>query len=504
MNYLFNEDIGSITDRICNINGIDKDRLDVSGFSVDKDIDIVNDFIEIINRFKEFRFLIVGDYDCDGICSTTIMSRLLNHLNIENNYYIPSRSKQGYGLNSDIVNNAYNNGFKVLLCVDNGVNAEDELKLAHDLGLYTLIIDHHEYQDIPDVDGFIHPFLFDDKYKNMCASGLCALISSYIYDDDLSIVYGGLASMADMVSAFDYNRYLIKKMMEILNSKIVLPIKYLNGNDNITYESLTYNVIPKINGVSRVEDIMNVNYVVRYLMNNDESCQKYLKNIEDINVLRKNLTNEMYSLAIRVMDETKDVIIVKSEEFKEGICGIVANRIMHEYNKPTIVFSVLDNQLKGSGRSMNESNLYDYLKDISDRFDAYGGHAQAVGLTMSEDRYDELLKYVDEHPFIYQSKDKDVLLFRQDELNEELLNEIESLKPFGVDFKEPLLGIKDVDYMKKFIIAKKYPKFILNNNLQAISFNTNYVNVEFNTMIGRLQKDAYYKNKLSFIIEDLV
>ena len=504
MSYLFNEEKDSITNRICNINNIDHEKLDVSNFFIDKDMDIVDRFIDKIKELKDHRFLIVGDYDCDGICATTIMSRLLNYLNIENNYYIPSRSKQGYGLNNEIVDNAYNNGFKVILCVDNGVSAVDELKKAHELGIYTLIIDHHEYEKIPDVDGFIHPFLFDEKYNNMCASGLCALISSYIYDDELSVVYGGLATMADMVSVFDYNRYLIKKMMDILNNNVIAPINYLSGSNNITYESLIFNVIPKINGVSRMDDMMNVNYVVKYLLNNDDSCLKYLKQIEDINILRKNITNEMYSLSTRIIDESKDVIVVKSERFKEGICGIVANRLMHELNKPVIVFSVVDNELRGSGRSINDTNLYDYLNEISELFESFGGHAQAVGLSIKQDRYDQFMEYIETHPFDYQTKDKDVLLIDIDEADEKLLNEIEDLKPFGVDFKEPLLGIKDVRYSKKYIISNRFPKYVLNDKLQAISFNQSHLDVEFDTMIGRLQKDAYNARKLSFIIEDLI
>ena len=502
--YIFNEENDSITNRICNINNVEIEQLDVSNFYIDKDLDIVKNFIDKILQYKEHRFFIAGDYDCDGICATTIMSRLLNHLNIENNYYIPSRSKQGYGLNDEIVFNAYNNGFKVLLCVDNGVNACEQLKLAHELGLYTLIIDHHEYQNVPDVDGFIHPALFEDKYKNMCASGLCALITSYIYDDDLSIVYGGLASIGDMVSVFNYNRYLIKKMMEILNDKIILPIKYLNGSNNYTYESLVYNVIPKINGVSRLDEIMNVNYVVKYLMNNDDSCQKYLKQIEDINTLRKSLTNEMYGLALRIMDSSKDMIVIKSEQFKEGICGIVANRLMHEYHKPVIVFSIVEGQLRGSGRSMNDTNLYDYLIETTDLFDSFGGHAQAVGLSLNIDNYDSLLKYIDDHPFVYPNTMENVLVFNQNDLDENVLKEIDSLKPFGVDFKEPLLAIKDVQYDKKYIISNRFPKYILNDKLQAISFNNAHLNMPFNSFIGRLQKDSYNANKLSFIIEDLI
>ena len=212
----------------------------------------------------------------------------------------------------------------------------------------------------------------------------------------------------------------------------------------------------------------------------------------------------MYGLASRLIDTTKNIIIVYNEQFKEGICGIVANRLMHDIHKPVIVFSKVGSELKGSGRSMNNTNIYEYLKEIEYLFTNFGGHAHAVGLTIDENRLDELLEYIDNNPFEYNVKGRDVLLVKQDELNEKLLDEIDELKPFGTGFDEPLLAIKNVEFVKKYTIAGKYPKYTLNNHLQAISFNTAHLNASFDIMIGKLQKDAYSNNKLSFIIEDLM
>ena len=320
-----------------------------------KDIDKC---VEVVRRaMKENKKIyIYGDYDCDGICATTIMMKLLSDLKIKANYYIPSRSKEGYGLNDKIVDTAVENGFDVLLCVDNGIVAADQLNKARLAGLLTFVIDHHEYKQLPDCDGILHPDLFPEKYHDMCAAGICALLANSFKEDSLNFAYGGLATLADMVSVFDYNRYLMKKMLTVLKNEDIYPIKFLLGAD-ISYENLSYNVIPKINAVSRLDEYMNVNYVVRYLLDNSNGCQKYLNKIETINTQRKELSKAMAGKAKRLMDERHDLVIVRSDSFKEGLCGLIANRLMNECGKAVLVLSESDEELKGSGRAPKGADL---------------------------------------------------------------------------------------------------------------------------------------------------
>ena len=503
MKYRFNNEAGSLKERICKINNISEEALDVSGFKPDYDLHILNDFKEKLLSDKDKRFFIVGDYDCDGICATTIMMRLLDSLGIRANYYIPSRSKEGYGLNERIVDTAIENGFEALLCVDNGIVAEEQLLKAREAGLNTYVIDHHEYHELPKADAILHPSLFPQEYHDMCASGVCAFLANSFKEDSLYFAYGGLATLADMVSVFDYNRYLMKKMIEVLKNEDIYPLKYLLGS-KASFDDLSYNVIPKINAVSRLDEHMNVNYVVRYLLDNSPDCQKYLNKIEAINIERKDLSRQMAALASRIMDRDLDPIIVRSDSFKEGLCGLIANRIMSETGKAVLVLSEVNDELKGSGRSPKGADLYSYLKKTSDFFTSFGGHQQAVGLSLKKDDYEKLLNYVKENSFEYEENEKEVLEFDQDEMSFELLNELEELKPFGTDFVEPLLGLKDVRFSKKFMIKGMYPKFTLNENLEAISFDPANGNKQFNTMIGHLKKDDYRAYRLSFVIEDLL
>ena len=144
MEYIFNEDEGSLSQRICDINGIALEDLSTDAYRHDRQPDLIREFKEKLLSYKDESFFIVGDYDCDGICAVTIMKRLFDDLGIRANYYIPSRTKEGYGLNKKIVKTAYDNGFGVLLCVDNGVVCKEELALAREYGLKTFVIDHHE------------------------------------------------------------------------------------------------------------------------------------------------------------------------------------------------------------------------------------------------------------------------------------------------------------------------------------------------------------------------
>ena len=503
MKYIFNDEDLSLVDRLCSINNVNSEDLDVSAFEPDYDLEILKKVYEELLSDKDKRFFIVGDYDCDGICSTVIMTRLLNHLSISSNYYIPSRTKQGYGLNKEIIDTASKHGFDVLMCVDNGAAFNEELKYARSLGLKTYVIDHHEYLEVPETDCFVHPNLFSSKYNDMCASGLSCLIASSIYEDDLNTVYGGLATLADMVSVFGYNRYLLKKMLEILKKEDIIPLGYLLGKNEYSYDALSYNVIPKINAVSRLDDMMNVNYVVKYLLDNSSECMKYLNKIEEINTSRKTMTKQMSALAERIIDPSKDMIIVRSSAFKEGLCGLIANKLMYEFGKPVLVLSENNNELKGSGRSPKGSDLYTYLKNAEGIFKTFGGHAQAVGLSLDASAYEDLLKYVDDHSFLYDEQYKTALVYEVTSLDENLLKQIEELKPYGTDFSEPLLCI-DGQYQKKYTVAGMYPKYVINDNLEAISFNHNHLGRYFSKMLGHLKRDDYHKGKLSFVIEDLI
>ncbi len=493
----------NILDYIYSINNINKSDLDTSRFiSLEKDNKYILSFKEKILSLKDNHFLIVGDYDCDGICATTIIKRLFDYLNIQSSYYIPSRIDEGYGVSEKIISIANKHHYDAIITVDNGVVASGPIAYANKLGIKVLVLDHHEYMQAPECFGFLHPNLLEDDYKRLSAGGLAHLLSTYFYDDELSLVLGGLSILGDMVGVLNYNRYLLKEMMNILNNKNIYQLSLLNGSNKFDYDSLSFNCIPKINAVSRMG--YNANLLVKYMLSNYDDCKNMLSSINSINDFRKSETNRETDLALSMFNKDDKVALIVSSEFKEGICGLIANKICLNYETPCIIFSKKDGVLKGSGRSPKDVNIFDYLSNTKDLFDTFGGHGQACGLSMCEEKLDELIEYVNNNDLDYGDNRKDVLEVELEDVNIDLLNQIESLQPFGVDLKEPLIRIKDFKYKSKFLIKNKYPKFSVNNNLSAISFNEVFAYKQFNDLIGYVKRDSYHNACVSLLIEDLL
>ena len=499
MEYRYHQ--GNILDNIYLINNIQKSDLEIDRFdNIDYHQSLL-DFKDKLLSIKDKQVLIVGDYDCDGICATTITKRLLEHLGINNSYYIPSRIDEGYGLSDKIVNLASKHHFDVIITVDNGVSALSSISLANSLGIKVMIIDHHEYQEVPACYGFIHPNLLSNDFNKLSAGALCYLLSTLFYEDDYSLVLGGLSILSDMVGVLNYNRYLLKRMINILNTKDIYQIKLLNGN-SIDYDSLSFNAIPKINAVSRMG--YNANILVKYFLSDKQECLRLLDSINKINDYRKNETKSECDLALSLLNRKDKLALIVSSEFKEGICGLIANRISLNYDVPCIVFSKKDGLLKGSGRSRENFNIYEYLLDTKDLFTSFGGHGQACGVCIEESKLDDLKAYVDTHKLNMLDYHKDVISVDQTDIDFDLFNKIDSLKPFGIDFKEPLIHIKDFEYKSRFLIKNKYPKFTVDNKLTAISFNEYDSYRQFNDIYAYIRKDDYHQGAVSLLIEDML
>lgn len=474
-----------------------KDLNDDYDFTINDEVFL--NFKEKLLENKQSRFLIVGDYDADGICATTIIKRLFNYLNINSNHYIPSRLKEGYGLNNDIVKKAIDNQFGCMILVDNGIVAYEQIKMANEAGIKVFIIDHHEYDELPECEAIIHSNIVSDKFKDLSAGGLSFILSRLFYEDDMSLILGGLTTISDMMPVIGFNRYLIKTMLDKINT--IEQFVLLNDDKKIEYRDLSFNIIPKINAVSRMEPEGNPNYLIRFFNDYDFSKQ-YIQILNYLNEQRKNSTKYMASLAYRLMDENDDMLVITSENFKEGLCGLIANRLLHELNKPVIVLAKNGSgEYKGSGRAPEGINLYELVK-FFDGYKTFGGHSGAIGLSMEQDKIEDFKTFI-KNIKIENEEIKDVVKLRENQLNIDTFSLLNSLKPFGTRLNEPLLAFDNLNY-KKIIVSNRFPKYLIKDNLSAVSFNEKYKNYSPKTFIGHLNEDAYRKNALSFIIEEML
>lgn len=489
-----------VIEEILKINNISLAELNKEyDFSVKDEV-----FLNFKNKLlenKEKKFLIVGDYDADGICSTTIIKLLLNHLNIQNNFIIPSRINQGYGLNNDIVEMAKKNSFDCLLLVDNGIAANEQITLANSLGIKVFIIDHHEYDELPNAEAIIHSSIVSENYAHLSAGGLSFVLSRSVYNDDLSLVLGGLSTISDMMSVTHFNRYLIKEMMKLLKTNKIYQLNYLNDNNPFSYDALSFNVIPKINSLSRMEPMGDANKLVQYFLADENTCRITIEQINYVNEKRKQYTKQMASEADRLV-KGNCIEVLASSSFMEGLCGLIANRVVQSINRPVIVLALKDGIYKGSGRGNNSFNLYEVLKDY-EHYETFGGHEVAVGLSIKQENYDSFLKYLSNISIDSKENVKDALLVDEELVNFDLFNSLIKLEPFGTDFNKPNIAILNNNY-KRLIISNRFPKYLIRNDLNAISFNENLKDLNPDYLIGTLKIDSYHKNSLELLIEDLI
>lgn len=472
-------------------------------FSLDLNQDLLIKAKEVFEGLKDKKVLIIGDFDCDGICATTIIKNLLDKLKVKNNYYIPSRFKEGYGLNLSHVTKAIDFNFDVLLTVDNGIVAQEELLKAKEARIYTIVIDHHEYDKLPDADFVLHGNLLSKQYQKSCASGLCFLISSLFIEDMKMAVYAGIATNADMVEVFGYNRYLIKQARDILNSYEIKNINALSGKKkNYTYDDLSFLIASKINSVSRLDNMTNVNYVVSYLLqDDDELILRGAEKIKRINNLRKDLSDVMATKALSMVDDCP-INVIYDEHFHEGLCGLVANKISRQFQKPCIVLANGEKAIKGSGRSAGDFDILMHLKQYESLLLTLGGHKQAIGISLDKERL-ESFKQAMSNQIDFQSIKQPCIKLGDDEINDETLKLLLSLQPFGTGFEEPLFYLDNVNIKSTYLIKQKYMKFRFENGLEGICFRVVDTSQGIKRVVGYLKEDSYRKNRLSMQIQDI-
>ena len=220
---IYEDDNNDLLTKVFNAYNLSKEKIDeLYNLNLDLPINEAKCLIEakkriLIAKENNEKVLIVGDYDCDGIMSTTIMKSLIDKLNIESGYYIPNRFKDGYGLNTDIVSLAKTKGYSLIITVDNGVKAYDALSYAKEVGIDVLVTDHHLMGELPINNIVVHPCYMSDFFNSLCGAGVALEIYRMFFNSDRLIVLAAIATVADMVELWGYNRLLVKKGIELLS-----------------------------------------------------------------------------------------------------------------------------------------------------------------------------------------------------------------------------------------------------------------------------------------------
>lgn len=427
-----------------------------------KDMDKAVDRIKKAVRVKE-KILVYGDYDVDGMTAVALLLTALRDAGAEVESYIPNRLEEGYGLNCEAVRKAHKTGVRLIITVDCGIGSFREIELAKSLSIDVIITDHHEIIDSrvpagyavinPIQDGCMYPF------KHLAGVGIAYKLASALnfQKDNSHLKFLDLVSLgtiADIAPLTGENRVLAKYGMRELNKRTragleaLMEVAGLSGKD-ISPGHIGFILGPRINAMGRIGSPQTA---LDLLMAKEKDEALRLAGILDAeNRNRQKIEARIQEEALAMVEREvnfKDhkVIVLASKGWHTGVIGIVASRLADRFYRPTILLSLDGETVKGSGRSIDNFHLFDYLSRCRDVLIGFGGHESACGLTMDKERIEDFRIRINEEAAKEASKDVyfarlniDMEIFLN-MLNEDVVNELETLAPFGSENPQPVLS----------------------------------------------------------------
>lgn len=461
-----------------------------------KDLEKAVDIIcHKINSNKKIR--IVGDYDVDGVISVYILYTALRQCKANVDYEIPDRIKDGYGINSSIIEQARQEEVDTILTCDNGISAIEPIKYAKQLGLTVIITDHHDIpfvEDenkkrefiVPEADAVVNPKQEDCKYKfeKLCGAGVAFKLVEVLYEKMgigkekayKFIEFLSIATVCDVVDLIDENRIFVKKGLELINKTTNLGLQELIRECEMTDKKLSvyhlgFIIGPCINACGRLDSAKRG---LKLLLSSDErEANKLAKELVKLNQERKDMTIEGLEKAIEIIENNNmindSVFVVYIPDVHESLAGIIAGRIREKYNVPTLVITKSENGAKGSGRSIEEYNMFEELVKCKDLLEHFGGHPMAAGFSLKGENIDKFRSRLNENSKL---SEEDLLkkvtidcVLPLDSINYELINDLERLEPFGKANSKPLFAEKNINLLKVTILGK-------NNNVLKLKIKT--------------------------------
>ena len=450
---------------------------------------------DAIDNHKKIR--IVGDYDSDGIMSTTLLLRSLKTFGADTSFEVPDRKQDGYGINKRIVDGCIKDDVSVIITCDNGVSAFEAVKYAKDNGIKVIVTDHHlpKIEDGKEIsveaDAIIDPKVEKSSYpfKDICGAFVAFKLITYISKDyefnadliDEIAQYAAFATITDIMPLLDENRDLIKRGLELINSRPAKAFYHLKNELKVDKEINVFHIGfilgPSVNAIGRLS---NANHAIAAFESyDDDKIIAICKELYALNQERKDLTELGYEVAIKEIEADKnfldkDVIIVKSKDIERSVAGIVAGRLKERYYRPAIALYEEDGILYGSARSIEEYNLFDELSKAKDLLSGFGGHKLAAGLELKLDNYDDFVTLLNKNSNLTDDDKIEKIyidaFYPIDFQKFSIFDTIEKLKPFGE--KNP-----DVLFADKDLFLKDISVFGQNRNVIKLKFRTKLDNI---------------------------
>lgn len=451
---------------------------------------------------KGEKILIVGDYDVDGVISTYVLYTAISKCGGNVSFHIPDRIKEGYGINESIIKKASEDNIDIIITCDNGIAAIEQVKLAKELGIKVIITDHHDVPFIeednvrkyvvPEADYVLNPKQENCNYEfdKICGAGVAYKFVQCLYKEfnipneelyDL-IQYVAIATVCDVVDLVSENRILVKEGLKRINNTSNIGLRALfketglEGKE-ITVYSLGFVIGPSINASGRLEQ---AEWALKLLITKDKNeAEELAKKLNELNKDRQELTQTGLEEAIKIIEENnmaKDkVLVVYLEDVHESIAGIIAGRIREKYNLPTIILTKAHEGAKGSGRSIEEYNMFEELLKCKDLLGKFGGHPMATGMSIPSENIDKFREKLNE---VTTLSDEDIIPkvsidmpLPINKINYKLIDEIALLEPYGKGNPKPNFAVKGLMVKAARILGK-------NNNVLKLNLTDGYLNID--------------------------
>ena len=484
-----------------------------------KDMDVAVDRLNDAMGRKE-RILVYGDYDVDGCTAVALVYKFLQQFYSNIDYYIPDRYDEGYGVSRKGIDYAKETGVKLIIILDCGIKAIDEIAYAKSLGIDFIICDHHMPDEVmPDAVAILNPKRVDDSYpfKSLCGCGVgFKFMQAFAKNNGIPfsrliplLDFCAVSISADIVPVTDENRILAFHGLKQLNQnpsvglKAIIDICGLSGRD-ISMSDIVFKIGPRINASGRMENGKeSVNLLVE---KNLSDALEEAKHIDGYNEQRKDIDKQMTEEANQIVarlesQKHRSSIVLYDENWKKGVIGIVASRLTEIYFRPTVVLTRDGDLATGSARSVTGFDIYTAIKNCRDLLMNFGGHTYAAGLTLKWDDVTEFRKrfqkYVEEHIQPEQTEANlniDAMIDFKD-ITKKLHNDLKRFAPFGPCNQKPLFCTTGVyDYGTSKVVGREQEHI----KLELVDSNSSAVlnGIAF----GQSASARYIKSKRAFDI----
>ncbi|RDU72835.1 single-stranded-DNA-specific exonuclease RecJ [Helicobacter anseris] len=460
------------------------------------------------------KILVVGDYDVDGVLSTTIMMSFFQIIGYKNvNYCIPNRFSDGYGIKPHLIEQ---NPCDVIITVDNGISAFEVGEYCKNKNIKLIITDHHETQEkLPLADAIINPQQIDCDFiqKNICGAGVAWYFCNAIkiaLDLKISLLellkYVAIATIADMMPLTHINKILVKKGIEVFrnsNNQCDLLLKTFLKSQKFTAQDISFFITPLLNSAGRIADAKIV--CDFFLSQSKEETKEIFYKLQSLNQERKDIVQTILTESKHHITQTSHCIIAYKDDWNEGVLGIIATKLVEIYQKPTFVFTLKNQILKGSGRSDGKIDIFQTLLHYQELFLHFGGHSQAIGLSLP---YENLNKFCDifasnHHPLTQQENTAILGQIELKEINKDLLNLLQSFEPYGQGNLPPQFLIKNLTISQSKSIKDMHQKLVFENQIDGMHFFSKdfFASNEKVDIIACIQESLYSKTPMLLIKE---